>query len=330
MDVPCIPIAHISQYNWRWRFEARVTRKTLVRQFKLKCGEGNREVFSVDLVDRYGTQTRATFFGAAVTSFFDRLEEQRMYSFGGGRAKPADRRWCSFDVEFTFDERAKIIRMEDDAACPQSQLDFLTLPKIMETKVNSSVDVAAIAQEVGPSTDVQTRSGEATRRAIIMLLDDSNTLCRLTLWGQLAEQMCGDADMVKALKGRVLVVRDVRVSDFGGRCLSTTFSSTIFVDAAAERLAQPRVAQLASWFAARCPTVDRHEQAVASASTSVWGSARLPVAFSRDGRTMLAEIHAALGTRLAATAPSSLHSKAPFPSTDRCALAGSTAQAAGA
>ena len=70
----------------------------------------------------------------------------------------------------------------------------------------------------------------------IQLVDRSGKVVNLTLWGSEAEAFDGSSCPVIALKG-------CKVSDFGGRSLSTQFSSLMNVDPDI-----PEAHQLRGWF----------------------------------------------------------------------------------
>ena len=61
-SVKLISVAQLDCYSQRWKLVARVTRKHSIRLFQYKHKEGTGKLFSVELVDREGGETRATFF----------------------------------------------------------------------------------------------------------------------------------------------------------------------------------------------------------------------------------------------------------------------------
>jgi len=241
-EAPLISISQLSQYMSRWRFIARVSKKNTVRTFKYKAKEGEGQLFSVELVDREGGETRATFFGAAVDTFKDLLQERQMYSFSGGRAKRADKRWCSCEHEITFDEGARIVRVDEDAGCPQMVLNPHALAAVAEAGAGgAAVDIVAIISDVETPTDVNTKNG-VRRRLNMTVLDDSGASIRLTIWGD---------DSAKTFaEGSVMVASKVKVTDFGGCSITTNFGSKILAGDEA-RGAHPRVGELTAWYASQ-------------------------------------------------------------------------------
>lgn len=234
-----ITIDQLSGYQARWRLAARVTKKTSVRQFKYKARDGEGKMFSVDLIDSKGNETRATFFGAAVDSFFDVLQERQMFSFSGGRAKKGDKRYCKFDFEITFDEKATITPLQDDGAVPQMVYEFKNLSNLSEIAPGSTVDVAVIVAQVDPASEIALKAGGTKMRQNVTLLDDSGASCRLTLWGEFCETPW-QADSVALLK-------NVKVSDFGGRSLNTLAGTAVALGDQA-LASDPRATALSEWY----------------------------------------------------------------------------------
>lgn len=68
-----IPIAALNPYANKWTIKARVTSKSALKTWSNAKGEGT--LFSIDLVDRDGTEIRGTFFKDACTKFYGVLDE---------------------------------------------------------------------------------------------------------------------------------------------------------------------------------------------------------------------------------------------------------------
>ena len=67
-----IPIAALNPYANKWTIKARVTTKAPIKQ--------HGSLFSVDLMDRDGTEIRGTFFMDVCLKFFGILEEGQVRS----------------------------------------------------------------------------------------------------------------------------------------------------------------------------------------------------------------------------------------------------------
>jgi replication factor A1 len=236
-------VAAMSPYNQKFNLLLRVTKKNSIRTFKYKNGrEGEGQLFSVELIDRAGGETRGTFFGAAVDKFFELLQERRTYTFSGGRVKTADRRWVrNAECEITFEENSVITPVEDDGAVPQMVFDFKLLSNIAEVPKGASVDIAAIVIEAESAQEVPLRAGGTKLRINVTLIDDSGVTCRLTLWG--------DQASLPWCEGEVALLKGVKTSDFGGCSLSGNFGSAFLLGEDAVSAA-PRASELKQWFLA--------------------------------------------------------------------------------
>lgn len=85
-----------------------VTAKSDKRSWSNARGEGS--LFSVDLLDSFGTQIRGTFFREAVDMFYDLIQKDSVYFMSNGRLKAANKQFSSIpnDYEITFDKSSII------------------------------------------------------------------------------------------------------------------------------------------------------------------------------------------------------------------------------
>lgn len=239
------PIRELSPYAGRWKLRARVTVKSEIRKFTNARGEG--QLFSVEIVDGSNPtdQIRATFFGTAVDKYFNVLQVKQVYTFSKGTVKPANKRFTSVphDFEITFDERAEVaeVREQDGPgaapAIPQVPFKFVSIGDLFNHQPGEFVDVATVVVSTGVAEQCQTRFGESMRRHV-KIADDSGSTADLTLWGNRAS--------MELVEDQVLVARGLKVSDFGGRSLSTM--SSTFLEQNADH---PRVFQLQAWWTTR-------------------------------------------------------------------------------
>ena len=70
---PVLPIGELSPYQTKWMIKGRVTSKSQRRTFNNKSGQPGK-VFSVDLLDKFGGEIRASFFNDAVDQYEDMLK----------------------------------------------------------------------------------------------------------------------------------------------------------------------------------------------------------------------------------------------------------------
>ncbi|CAE7196866.1 RPA1C, partial [Symbiodinium natans] len=221
-----------------WRLLARVTKKTLKRKFKKPEREG--QLFNVDLMDKEGTETRATFFNQAADKFFDVLQDGQMFVFSGGRVKSGDKRFHSFDVEITFDEKAAIEPEVDTGEVPKLAIEPLESLACLESQEEKAlVDLVAVIVEAPAPFEFTRKDSSQSRRQNLTLLDDSGVSCNLTLW----EEFCSPDWQV----GSVLLIKRAAVSNFGGKSLNSKAASQFLQGDQAFGIHQ-RAEQLSRWY----------------------------------------------------------------------------------
>lgn len=232
-------IGSLTAYEQRnFRLVARVTKKSEKRTFNYKSKEGQGQMFSIDILDKTG-EARCVFFGEAATKFFDVIEERRVFLFGGGRVKEGNSKWCPFKWEITFDEQAIIQESDDVEGCPQIVFAFRPLSAVATEAVGSTLDVACILAEVGPAETIPTKNGERVRRNVL-LYDSSNTSCRLTLWGDIANLPWSE--------NTVALLKSLKIGDFGGRSLSSCFTTSVRLGEEALSTEEKVATELMAWF----------------------------------------------------------------------------------
>ena len=220
------PISSLNPYQNRWTIKARVTAKSDVRTWHNTRGEG--KLFSVDLLDAQGGQIRATMFNDAVDKFYPLLSIDGVYTISKGLLKPANKKFSLLpnDYELTLNSDADIQFVEDDASIEQQRFNFQSIEQIGHKQENEFADVIGIVQSVSPISHItsKTTQKELTKRTV-MLCDDTQLSIELTLWGEQAERYNeGVLD-----SHPVMAVKNVKISNFGGKTLSTTFNSQIFL-----------------------------------------------------------------------------------------------------
>lgn len=234
-----ITIDQLTAYRAKWRIVARITKKTPVRNFKFRTKDGEGSMFSVDLVDSKGNETRAAFFGQAVSLYYEMLEERKTFSFSGGRVKAGDKRYSQFAQEITFDEHATILPIADDGGCPQVVYNFKSLATIEQTANGEVLDIAAVLVEVDPPSDIALKAGGTKTRQNVTLLDDSGVSCRLTLWGE----FCSLLWQV----GSVALFKSLRISDYGGKSLNS-LANTLAESGSEAIASNKRAHKLQQWY----------------------------------------------------------------------------------
>ena len=85
------PISTLNPYIHGWSIKAKVISKGPKRSFN-RSGMAS-SVFTAELVDKEGTAIEGTFWRDAADRCYDLLEEGRVYTFGRGNVKPANKNY---------------------------------------------------------------------------------------------------------------------------------------------------------------------------------------------------------------------------------------------
>ena len=240
--VPITPISQLNMYQNRWTIKARVTTKSDIRSWSNAKGEGT--LFSVELLDSSAVDVKATFFKEAVDKFYGMLEADKVYTFSGGRLKVANTQYnnCKCAYEITFDQNSEI-HLADDTGDIQSQIfDFTKIADLEAVEQGKSVDILVVVKAVGEPTSLMSKkSGQELLKCDLTVVDDSGAEINLTVWGDRARQ--APTEYGNQQQQPVVAFRRVRVSDYGGKSLSTTTGGTAVVAPPI-----PETAELQTWW----------------------------------------------------------------------------------
>jgi len=222
---PVIPISELSPYGAsRWQIKARVTSKRDIRKFTNSRGEG--QLFSVELVDKFGGECTATFFGKAVDMFYGSLLQGQVYTFAKGRIKPANQRFDKGDYALTFDEHSLIeAAMSDDPAIPSVQYNFRSFADIAGPAivVGTAVDIVGVICDVREVSTITVKSSgsERTKREIVLWDGsgpDADQTLDMTIWGDRAAEDYELGTVVFVKTARVNEWNGVKSVNFSGQC----------------------------------------------------------------------------------------------------------------
>ena len=232
------PISNLNPYDKVWVIKARVTQKSDMKHWDKGTSKGS--LFSIELLDEYGGQIRATFFNDVAKKYYDAIKERSVYFFSGGKLKDANRKFTTIPhpYEITFD-RDTVIQNARDSEIPTDTFNCTRLCDMTNVEDNMILDVAGVVQNIGETKEFTTKNNRKTKRCNISLIDDSSSpFCTvdLTIWGD----MCDTHDMQQ---GDVVILKSVRKSNYGGVSLNTINSTRIFKDPGI-----PIYQQLSEWY----------------------------------------------------------------------------------
>jgi replication factor A1 len=223
-NINSIPINALNPYQKSWTIKARVGTKSDIRTYKNAKGEG--KLFSVDLLDSEGTEIKGTFFGDAVDKYHAMLEESGVYYFSDGAIKMASRKYSSVknDYEITFFSNSRILAAEEDSSIKTVSYNFVKISKLSTTEPNTNVDLLAVVKSFTDVSELNMKDGRSISKRDLVLVDDSGSDVRLTLWGDSASKDQNWAEQP------IVACKSIMVKEYNGRTLSAARNSSIAVN----------------------------------------------------------------------------------------------------
>lgn len=237
-NINTVPLTNLSPYYGKWTIRARVSAKSEIRTWSNARGDG--KVFSLDLIDESG-EIRCTGFNDQVDAFYDLFQIENIYYISKCQVKPANKRYTTIkhEYELVLGAETSILRYEgEDLHIPMIQFDFCVISDIEFKENGYAVDILAILKNVGEVVKFTSqKNGVEFVKRNLLLVDDSNTMVTLTLWGAQAEAF-------SETEGTPLALKTVTVKDFnGGKSLSTISSTIVQANPAI-----PDVDRIIAWY----------------------------------------------------------------------------------
>ena len=143
-----------------------------------------------------------------------------MYIVQNGSIKMANRRFTTIPNDYciTFNDSTTFEPAEEDSSISQTGYTFKKISELTGLQTKSSVDVIGRITEVSALSSIKLKNGDDKARRTITIEDESNSSVDITFWGDCAK--------VAGLEiGKIVAVKDCRVSDYKGVSLNGPFDS---------------------------------------------------------------------------------------------------------
>ena len=206
---------------------------TLSKDYKLLVkvtskGEVKQYKFSFVMMDELGNKMQAVAFDKAVDKFIDEITENEIYEISGGYLRTSDKKFDppGSDYKLIVTENTTIIKKNDEEKNFKDKFTdpdnkFWSLNEVKDAPVNTIVNVVCIVADKGETNYKDTKSGSILIRKMYVM-DQSSEKMELTLWRNLTQLNVNNGD--------ILVCKKIRVNDFGGKNLTSTTESKIYIN----------------------------------------------------------------------------------------------------
>jgi len=217
------PIKALGLHSNDWTIKVRLLRRGEQKRFvKEKTGESY--LAPLELIDNEGTQITATLFSSGVDKYYSILKPMSCYLISNGNVRFANKRFTSIRLDYciNLDAMSSIKEVADDPSIPRSGYTFTSIVGITGLANGTMIDIIGVVKVVSEISQFSRKDGTQTGRRMVTLYDDSGHEIEITLWGPFAED--------EYYVGDILAFKSVKVSNYNGKQLNTTFETTIVKD----------------------------------------------------------------------------------------------------
>lgn len=239
------PISSINPYQHGWKIRGRCSFKSPLKTFTNMRGQG--KILSFELTDSSGS-IRVTGFRDYAVEAQALVHVGSMYSLSGAAVRPENEKFnrSSSAFEIMLDSRSVLKAIDDDGSVAALKFTFTKIRELDKLPAGEC-DVVAVVHRVSEVNEIGARStGEAVKRRVITLVDDSGASVELTFFGDQCARYLIDNDDAHP----VVVLQGAKRSDFNSVSLGVTGSTTVLIDPSSV----PEASILRSWYDAHAWT----------------------------------------------------------------------------
>ena len=217
------PLNHLTTFTKDFVILVKVIHKSDIKIFNTRS---SGTLFDFVVSDEEGSRIQIVCFDKIVTKFFNIIQPNKVYEIQNGYIKVNDRKYNSLRSEYKIILNDNtIIKEKNDIISTKFKTEeetlFVQIKDLSNKEVNSYVNVLCVVMKEGEIIEKTTRSGVQEMRNCV-IIDLSGGKVELTLWRQYAK--------MNIKKDDILLLKKVKVGDFGGRNLSTVNETTILIN----------------------------------------------------------------------------------------------------
>ena len=218
------PLKQLSTLTQDYKLLIKIVNKGEIKEFH----SGKGKLFCCTIMDEFGSKMQVVAFDKMVDKYRDEIQENNIYEITGGYLRNSDKRYdlSGSDYKLILNETSSVTKKNSDEINFKEKFvdkdkKFLNIREVKEANLNSIVNVICVVGDKGETTYKETKSGSQLIRKTT-ILDQSNEKMELTLWRNFTQLNINNGD--------VLICKKVRVNDFGGKNITTTNDSKIFIN----------------------------------------------------------------------------------------------------
>lgn len=210
-----IGIDYLNPYVFNWAILVRVTMKSPIYNFETREGNPGK-LFNITMKDKTGSEIRGTFYNEQVDTFYPIIDQDGVYEISEGliREKNPKFNYTSHEYEIAFNSSTKVQPMPDDHTIGKLTYQFQKLSTLPNISPKTPVDILCYVISVSPIQNVTFKNNKTVEKRELVICDDSNVKCDMTLWDEMAVDFPNEGGFIAAFKF-------VKLSEFKGRTLSS-------------------------------------------------------------------------------------------------------------